>query len=129
MLTGELSARLTSESLVPSGYTVIRGRMPATPDKVIALAETPGLLPWDEFSTTVEQPGFQVMVRDVAYDYDTPRATIEAIYQAMEGWGAFTASGTRYLRVAPQQPPFLLSRDEDERVTFVFNAIAEKEMS
>jgi hypothetical protein len=40
-----------------------------------------------------------------------------------------TLSGTTYLTLHPTQPPFILERDGNERVVWVFNALPEKELS
>jgi hypothetical protein len=131
MLTSEISARLSSESLVTTGYTVVRGKVPATPDKVIVLRETGGAGP-ERFlggSASVEQPALQVIVRGAKHDYDGPRLQIEQIYQAAMGWGAFTASSVRYLGLTPLQAPTKLRDDENERVEFVVNFLVQKELS
>jgi hypothetical protein len=110
---------------------VIRGDLPATPDKVVALFETGGAGQERAFDgTVVEQPTLQVLVRGAADDYDVARLQIEKLYQTMSEWGAFTASGTRYLNLEPLQPPFPLGgRDGNKRRTFSVNFLIHKELS
>jgi hypothetical protein len=125
----EMAAKLAAESLVTTGFVVRRGTIGETQDKVIALYETGGLAP-ERFlggSASVETSGLQVVVRGARDDYDTPRAQAERIYQAMlDGWGAFTQGGVRYLGVTPQQAPFLFRRDANERPYLAFNALVLK---
>lgn len=130
MLTGEVSARLTAQSLVTTGFSVYRNVWPDTPDKVIALFETGGIGPSLFFSgATVEQPGLQVRVRGAARDGDAPRLQIERIFQAAIGWGGFTASGVKYLGFEAIQAPFLMGRDGNERVEWAVNFVVRKELS
>lgn len=130
MLTVEFAARLTAQSLT-TGYTVTRGILPATPDKVIAVYETGGSGPSlaTGAGNTVENPNVQVVVRGVAHDYDGPRLAVERIYQAALGWGAFTQSSVRYLSVTPLAAPFVRNRDENGRVEWAVNFAVEKELS
>ena len=130
MLTDEIKTRLTAEGLVATGYTVLRGKMPATPDKVIVLREGGGAgLERFMGSASIEQPALQVLVRGAAFDYDGPRQVIERIYQAAQGWGAFAVSGVRYLGLTALQAPNKLREDENERVEFVVNFFVQKELS
>jgi hypothetical protein len=129
MLTVEMAAKLTAAGLT-TGYTVARGQLLSTPDKQIALYETGGTSPDVAFGgDTVDNPGLQIVVRGEAQDYDGPRETIEAIYQAILSWGAFTQSDTRYLNVTPLQAPFVRNRDGNQRIEFAFNVLVSKELS
>lgn len=130
MLLDEISARLTAQSLVTTGFIVREGALTDKQDKVIALYETGGTGP-ELFgaSPPVERPGLQVVVRGAAHDAATPRAQIESIYQAMIGWGAFSSGGVRYLRLTALQAPFPLRVDENERRLYAVNFLVEKELS
>lgn len=131
MITSEVSARLTAQSLITTGFTVYRNVMPDTPDKVIALFETGGLGP-ETFlgtSTTVESPGLQIRVRGAKQDADTPRLQIERIYQAVISWGGFTQAGVKYLGFRALQAPFMMGRGENERVEWSVNFLVLKELS
>ena len=130
MLLDELSTRLTDMSLVAAGYVVVKGTMPASPDKVIALRETGGGPPDVALGGgVVENPAVQVVVRGSPGDYAAPRLVLEAIYQASLTWGAFTASGTRYLNVGALQSPFPLRVDANDRQEVAVNFLAQKELS
>lgn len=132
MITADISARLTALSLVTTGFSVYRNFQPPTPDKIIALMETPGASP-DRFlgdTDSLENPVLQFVVRGEQGDSDTPRLQIERIYQAVLDWGAFVAaSGTRYSENNVLQAPFLLKRDANERVYWAFNVLFTKGLS
>lgn len=132
MLLVEIAAKLAAEGLVPSGYVVVKGKLPTSPDKVIAVYETGGLAPQRFFgnSQSIEMPGLQFVVRGAANDYEGPKVVIDAIFQATLDWGAFTASGVRYVGVDAQQSPFPFLRSDDNlRTLHAFNAIAMKEVA
>lgn len=130
MITSEVSAKLTAASLT-TGYEVVRGKMPATPDKVIALTEGGGSGQQRFLGDTppIEEPTLQVLVRGAADDYDGPRLTIERIYQALSGYGGLTLSSVSYLSFTPLQPPFPLRRDNNQRVEFAVNFLVQKGLS
>lgn len=131
MLLDETAARITAEGLLAAGYVLLQGALTPTPDKQVVLHETGGLAAARFFcgSATVDQPGLQLVVRGPARDYAGPRAQIETLYQALCDWGAFEASGVRYLGLSPQQAPFPMTRDENERVVFAVNFLVQKEWS
>jgi hypothetical protein len=130
VITGEVATKLTAASLT-TGYEVLRGKMPSSPDKVIALFETGGAGPQFFLGATdaIEEPSLQVRVRGAANDYDGPRLTIEAIFQALLAYGAFTVSSVRYLSFTPLQSPYPLRRDENQRVEWAVNFLVQKELS
>ena len=110
------------------GTNLFLGRLPDAPDSCVALYQTGGAAPDDQFGSAapqVERPSVQVRVR--ADDY----ATAEAL--ASDVWGVLvlvanqTLTSTRYLRLAVDQSPFPLERDNQDRPVFVFNLEAIKE--
>ncbi len=130
MITAELSAKLTAASLT-TGYEVLRGKMPSSPDKVIALFESGGA-GVQQFMCeigAIEEPTLQIRVRGIADDYDGPRLTIERIFQALLGYGAFSTATARYLSFTPLQSPFLFRRDDSKRVELAVNFLIQKELS
>lgn len=131
MLLTELSARITSQSLVNTGYTVFTGYLPPSPHLAIALYETGGTGMERFFggSAPVDRAGLQVVVRGAPQDYATPRRQMEKLYQGLSDWTAFTQSGVRYLNFVPLQSPFVFNRDETERVVFAVNFLVWKELS
>ena len=132
MLLDEMKARFAAQGLIGSGYVVIRGYLPETPDKVIMLKENGGAAPEAFFadeSATIEQPTLQCIVRGAPTEYDEPRLQIERLYQGVIDWGAFVEDGTRYLGLDPIQSPFPLGRDKNQRATFSVNFTVQKELS
>lgn len=127
MMLQELKDRLTSQSLVASGYTVYRDVLPDTPDKAIALYETGGSGASIAFGgDVVEHPTIQIVVRGAPDDRQTPLQAIQKIYQGILAWGAFVQGTTRYVDVTPIQAPYLFDRDDAKRVKFAFNCTVEK---
>lgn len=131
MLLAEVSARISAQGLVTTGFTVFQGFLPISPPQAIALYESGGTGP-ERFlppTAAIDRCGLQVVVRGAPSDYATPRLQIERLYQAMLGWGAFTQGGVRYLNFTPLQAPFPIDRDETERVKFAVNFLVWKELS
>ncbi len=121
------SATIPTQDLT-IGTNLFLGRLPDAPDTCVALFQSGGSTPDDQFGSAapkVERPGVQVRIR--AADY----ATAESL--AAEVWGVLvlvanqTLTSTRYLRLAVEQSPFPLERDEQDRPVFVFNLEAIKE--
>jgi hypothetical protein len=115
-----------------SSSLVFQGRLPASPDACVAIHEYPGRPPDHTFgqaAIATEHPRVQVTVRGVPHDYATPRATAETIYRAMAAASAQSSASTRYLTMDPLQPPFLMTRDANERCVLAFNCAVIKELS
>lgn len=131
MLSDEMATKITGAGLT-TGYTVMRGRMQPDPDKLICLYDGPGAGP--QFVLGVdgiafEEPTLQVRVRGEVGDYDGPHTTVNAIYKALAGYGAFTVGAVRYLSLTPLQAPFPLNRDGKDRVEWAVNFLVQKETS
>ncbi len=103
------------------------------PDTVASLFETGGLPSRQAFSTGTntdivwERPSVQLLSRSLSYQ--TARAAAEAVYQALDGLGETTMSGTRWGSVDAIQAPFSLGRDENERYLVSVNFQIHKEVS
>ena len=76
-----------------------------------------------------EYPAIQVVCRGAAKDYATPRATAQLIYKGLPKIQAESLSGVYYHWIRPMQAPFVLRRDENERVLIAVNFLCEKEPS
>ena len=121
------SATIPTEDLT-IGTNLFLGRLPDAPDTCVALYQSGGSAPDDQFGSAapkVERPSVQVRVRSADY------ATAEAL--AGDVWGVLvlvanqTLTATRYLRLSVEQSPFPLERDAQDRPVFVFNLEAIKE--
>jgi hypothetical protein len=107
-------------------------RMPETPSTCGVIYDTAGLEPQPGFGVVGiqhERPGIQVRFRGEKRDSATPYASAQAAYRLLiESWGT-ELSGTQYLTLTPSQSPYILERDANNRVIWVFNALLEKELS
>ena len=109
---------------------IVKGQMPATPDRAVALNEYAGGGAETGFGfpgLQDELPGLQVKVRGVRDDYAGPRDVIETIYRELPKVQGQLLSGTMYRMIKPQQVPFILERDSSERCVFAVNFLCEKE--
>lgn len=110
--------------------TLFKHLLPDAPDACVVVGEyggRPGEEIFGEPGPAIEYPRVQVRVRGTAYDYDTPRALAERIYQGFGRRGGFTINTTRYLALTPLQPPYPLDRDAANRYVFAVNLEAWKE--
>lgn len=132
----EIAAKLAALGCGTVGTTIHKGMMPETPDACVAVYEYGGVAPEFGFDTAgirYETPAVQVVCRGVAHDYTTPRATAQTAYTGLAAVEATTLSGggtsALYLTIHPQQSPFLMQRDDNNRVYIAFNCLCEKELS
>ena len=108
---------------------LFKGLMPETPDTCVTLYETPGRQPSEQMGNSqggTERPNLQVISR--ASDYVTARTNAQTVWNALRLVTEQTLSGVRYLRIQPLQSPFLLNRDDNQRVRVAFNCMVEKEL-
>lgn len=75
-----------------------------------------------------EEPSIQVVFRGAPNDYAAPMIKARAAWAALAGVqpGAL-ASGDVYLRIQPQQSPFSLGKDANNRFEIACNYYLEKE--
>jgi hypothetical protein len=134
----EIAAKLAALGLGTLGVDLFIGFLPATPPACGAVYEQGGLAPelgFGQPGILFETPALQVVFRGAPGDYAGPRAKAEAAYQGLAAVEAQTlsagAGGTSafYHWIHPQQAPFLLDRDDSQRVRIAFNALCEKEPS
>jgi hypothetical protein len=103
------------------GETVFAGRLPPTPDAAVAVqgpygGEGPI---WTHDGMTADRQRVQIAVRAATYAAAESLAT--AIYRTLAKVVNGAMGEGHYQRVMPLQAPFLLERDEHERVIFAFN--------
>ena len=93
---------------------------PTTPDDCVTIYDTPGGVP-DLTMDNVEynRPSTQVRVR--ATDYTTGWTLIHDIKRALHGKGPMRVGDTLYTVILCTGEPFMLGRDERNRVIFVAN--------
>ena len=94
-------------------------QMPTSPDRAIAILETPGDAPITckrRIGPVLERPRFQITVRDLSYA-DADRLS-GRIYRELMGFHGII-NGIGYSRILALQSPFWLRRDESRRTEFV----------
>lgn len=132
----EIAAKLATLGVGTVGTSIHKGMMPETPNVCTAVYEYGGAPPEFGFGAAGldrETPAVQIVCRGEPQDYATPRATAETAYAGLAAVECATLSGggtsALYLTIHPQQSPFLLKRDANERVYVCFNCLCEKELS
>lgn len=128
----EIAAHLAAEGLGTLNVDLFIGKLPNDPDACGVVYETGGIPPEYGFGAAGvkhETPAIQVVFRGALGDYAGPRAKAESAYRALAAVEAQALSGTFYHWIHPQQSPFLLNRDQPERVLIAFNCLCEKEPS
>jgi len=130
----EIAAFLAAspQSLGVVGIDLIVGKLPNDPDACGAVYEYGGVPPDLGFGAPgiqFETPAVQIVFRGAPHDYAGPRAKAETAYRALAAVEVRLLSGTFYRWIHPQQAPFLLARDDAERVVIACNFLLEKNLS
>jgi len=125
MILDELAQVIAAHGLGTLGTSLFLGRLPPTPDSVIALRESGGPPPINTFDASYERPTLQVLVRGSVYP--TARLHAERLYQALMTVANTSINGVWYIHATPDGPPTLLEHDETGRPILVFNLEVEKE--
>lgn len=106
--------------------------MPDEPDVCQVAYNTGGPAPVRDFGSAVfsrEYPTLQLRFRGARGDSNGPGVRCRAAYEAIAAIVATDLSGTFYYQADPAQVPFILRKDERDRVEWVFNVNTEKELS
>jgi len=127
-LAADSNVLLDAAQLV-KGTTIFNAKVD-TPDAMVAIISTGGRPARKHFSetkgTTWRFPTAQILCRGVAGDSATPEALAELVYESLGKIDASTLSGTFYGPTALMQDPFVLERDERDRVIWAFNVWFER---
>lgn len=130
LITDNTTTRVAASSLFTAQIH------PDNPDTATFIFETQGTPPARVFGSSEpawENPGIQII--DRSSDYDTARNSAELIYKILQGQANVTlkstgtATGAFYLTLEPQQSPFPLLRDENDRFQIACNYLISKELS
>ncbi len=113
-------------------YGIYLGVMPNSPDKVVSINETGGVAPYRKMTATAgevvaERPRVQVIVRTTLYTSGRQKAN--DAWKLLESLPERTINSTRYLYAESVQSPFLIGRDENDRVMIGFNVDIVKALS
>lgn len=133
MTLQELSTYLVAQG-VGTASTVFVGKLPPDPDVVVALFEYGALAPQANLSgpanpgtkVRYEFPRVQIVCRGAKDDYQGPWTTAKAARDAMVAIQNQTLSGTYWISAMPENGPFFLRRDQNDRVEFAANYQVEK---
>ncbi len=122
MLLDELALFLEQRSVGTRGTDLFTGIMPPTPDSAVALLERggsgPGLV-LDPVGINLENPAVSVWSRGESYS-----AARQKSQDALDAFATINntyLSYVKYLNATPSSTPFLLKRDENDRVVIAFN--------
>lgn len=135
ILAADILDHLESLGLIggATGWARAAEYLPPSPDKVIAVFETPGLEPEvisaDSTEAAYDRPGFQIRARGDVFGYAAMRLKMAAIYTALHGieiTGSTNADGYLLIR-AVQSAPFPIGLDEKSRPGATWNFIAIKD--
>ncbi|MEE9359078.1 MAG: minor capsid protein [Hyphomicrobium sp.] len=111
---------------------IFRDFMPETPNTCGAVITYGGAPPVNGLGVDgiqFESPGVQVRFRGEPHENDLPKAKTQLAYVALGKIQAESLSGTPYVMIRPVRAPEIFKRDESNRVTWMVNAICEKELS
>jgi hypothetical protein len=128
----ELAAKLAALGVGTVGTDIFLGAMPEDVAACCALYEYGGTAPEFAFGApgiAFENNAVQVVFRGTPHDYAGPRAKAETAYRGLAAVEVTALSGTLYHWIHPMQAPFLLRRDDSERVLIATNYAIQKELS
>lgn len=128
-----LAANISAPVALVRGTNLFRSRLTDKPDvQVAVIAYDAGDVGQAEFGKTdgfgLEYARVQFHARGETGDFDTPNAILVAIRAALIQLFPGTIGTTRYDTVQPSSP-YVLDRDENERVVCGMNARFQKEPS
>lgn len=112
------------------GGKLSKGRMPDSPDEVVALIEILGFEPPTEtfgasgsFSQ-IERPQIQVLSRGPKDDYETARTNSETVYKILRSvYESSTGiNGTKYFMIQIRSSPHFQGEDDNSRYHISFTA-------
>lgn len=117
-LIDDILSTLTTAAVIDGSTWFGHGAyMPATPDQVVLVVETGGLVPGQESVTGFDKPTFQVRVRGQAEQYDVARTKMQEVFDALND---ATISDFVYC-FAVQSGPLPLGHDEKDRPLLSLN--------
>lgn len=117
------------------GWQGFKSYLPPSPDRVLAVFETPGLEAEGRKpgtgETPYDSPGFQIRIRGDRFGYEAMRARLQAVFESLHEAdlnGVTTGSPQWLLCRAVQSGPLPLGLDESGRpgATWNFQAIRER---
>jgi len=124
----DLVTYLVSGSTLVAGTDLFVGDLLPSPDDVTVLFEYPGMGPRETFGDNTKpaviRPRIQVLGRaggTATAAYTNARTRVRTVYDLLTVVANEQLSGTTYFRGEAIQEPFMLHRDENDRVVFACN--------
>lgn len=115
-----VATKLAADGLGTLGTTIFVNTKPPTPDAIISVFGYAGTPPDHTHDTSGNRhPGIQVWVR--ASTAAAARATIESVYNDLDGIVNTSLSGTFFEGIFANQEPEPMGKDEPGRSEFVVN--------
>lgn len=120
----DINLHLENKLFGTRGTDIFTNFIPDSPDNLIATFDVPGPPPPHSMGGTSVNPaleihGIQINVRNVSAEQ--AQSKMYDIFKELDGTGGVTLNAREYLYIEAVQTPFLLDRDEKERVTFTCN--------
>ncbi len=121
MLLDEIGNLLENNGIGIQGSSIFLGDMPGEgPDPLIAVYEYIGMPIERTHTSKYDKSRVQFQVRSL--DYSVGKQKIMDVFFVIENVVNRVLDGTMYYRIEPIQAPTFLSRDEENRIIFIFNA-------
>ncbi len=121
LLLDIVSFLIAKQIVTADGTDVFRDFTPEAPDSLVALHEYSGS-PASLYDPAVHR-SVQILVRDLDADMARQKAVniFKAFQEEQDDDGRVDLTPTRWGQVYLRQPPFLMRRDENNRVYYTFN--------
>lgn len=125
-LLDEIGDYLTAQGLVggATGWTLALSQMPTSPDKIVAIFETPGRAPLPRVE--MDMPAFQVRVRGTVRGYADARTKLAAVQAVLHGLANTSLSGVYYVSILAQGSAISMGNDENNRPEISQNYLARR---
>jgi hypothetical protein len=124
----DLATYIDAQTALTFGTDLFIGDLVPSPDDVTILYEYPGVGPIETFGDNqlpaAIRPHLQVVGRaggSASAAYNNAKARVRAVYNLLVQVNNEAINGAMHFRAQPIQEPFMLHRDENDRVVFACN--------
>lgn len=125
----DIAIHIQNASLGTPGTDLFSSIEMDTPDNQVVIYEYPGGLPVETMGVArkpqVSRPRIQIVCRGTSWDVASAKA--DAVWNLLSAVLDQTINGVRYLKITALQKPFLLKRDEKQRVSIACNYECDRE--
>jgi hypothetical protein len=128
-IVDDVAAYLATAS--PTLGTIIKWRLPASPDAIVAVLDAGGTAESGFGSSGIvdEAPVVQILVRGARDDVSGPYAVIDRAYKWLAKASARTMNNNKYRMCSPVQKPFILNRDANGQYTWAVHYRCERRIA